>query len=112
MGRGDDKIFSETVIVDDDILKAGSHHGSTFYEHQGFIKAIQNNITQSIFSSAKIQAFSSSDSLILVDASNLFIFDFPRISNRGKYLLDNPQFIRKRISHDGDGKKLKLIGRK
>ena len=40
--RGDDKIFSETVIVDDDILKAGSHHGSTFYEHQGFIKAIQN----------------------------------------------------------------------
>ena len=51
-------------------------------------KAIQNNITQSIFSSAKIQAISSSDSLILVDASKLFIFDFPRISNRGKYLLD------------------------
>ncbi len=51
-------------------------------------KAIQNNITQSIFSSTKIQSFSEQDSLILVDASKLFIFDFPRISNRGRYLLD------------------------
>ena len=23
-------------------MKAGSHHGSTFYEHQSFINAIQN----------------------------------------------------------------------
>ena len=30
-------------MVDEDILDAGSHHGSTFYEHKGFIKAIQNN---------------------------------------------------------------------
>ena len=37
------KIHSETVVVDNDILNAGSHHGSTFYEHKKFIKAIQNN---------------------------------------------------------------------
>ena len=41
--RGKEKIYSETVVVDEDILDAGSHHGSTFYEHKGFIKAIQNN---------------------------------------------------------------------
>ena len=41
--RGEDKIYSETVIVDNDILNAGSHHGSTFYEHKHFINAIQNN---------------------------------------------------------------------
>ena len=29
--------------MDEHILDAGSHHGSTFYEHKGFIKAIQNN---------------------------------------------------------------------
>ena len=51
-------------------------------------KAIANNITESIFSTAKIQAISSSDSLILIDASQLFIFDFPKVSNRGKYILD------------------------
>ena len=41
--RGEDKIHSETVVVDKDILNAGSHHGSTFYEHKKFIKAIQKN---------------------------------------------------------------------
>ena len=51
-------------------------------------KAIANNITESIFSTAKIQAISSSDSLILIDASQLFIFDFPTVSNRGQYILD------------------------
>ena len=51
-------------------------------------KAITNNITESIFSVSKIQATSKSDSLILIDASQLFIFDFPGISNRGKYILD------------------------
>ena len=51
-------------------------------------KALDNNITKSIFSSSKIQALSDNDSLILIDASQLFIFDFPKISNRGKYLLD------------------------
>ena len=40
--RGKEEIYSETVVVDEDILDAGSHHGSTFYEHKGFIKAIQN----------------------------------------------------------------------
>ena len=51
-------------------------------------KAITNNITESIFSTAKIQAVSKTDSLILIDASQMFIFDFPGISNRGKYILD------------------------
>ena len=41
--RGKKEIYSETVLVDEDILDAGSHHGSTFYEHKGFIKAIQND---------------------------------------------------------------------
>ena len=41
--RGEDKIHSETVVVDKDILNAGSHHGSTFYEHKKFIEAIQKN---------------------------------------------------------------------
>jgi hypothetical protein len=52
------------------------------------VKAINNNITESIFSTAKIQAVSKLDSLILIDASQLFIFDFPGISNRSKYILD------------------------
>ena len=51
-------------------------------------KAITNNITESIFSTAKIQAISKTDSVILIDASQMFIFDFPGISNRGKYILD------------------------
>jgi predicted dehydrogenase len=28
------------VPVDETILKAGDHHGSTFYQHQGFHKAV------------------------------------------------------------------------
>ena len=51
-------------------------------------KAINNNITNSIFSTANIDAISDKDSSILVNASNLFIFDFPRVSSGGKYLLD------------------------
>ena len=49
-------------------------------------KAINNNIPSSIFSTAKIDA--KKDELLLVDASSLFIFDFPKISSSGKYLLD------------------------
>ena len=49
-------------------------------------KAINNNIPHSIFSTAKIE--SEKDSLLLIDASSLFIFDFPRISSSGKYILD------------------------
>lgn len=51
-------------------------------------KAIDNNITKSIFSTAKIEAISNKDSLFLIDASNFFMFDFPKISNRGKYIFD------------------------
>ena len=40
--RENNQTISETVEVDQKILNAGSHHGSTFYEHEGFISAIQN----------------------------------------------------------------------
>ena len=33
----------ETIGVDEKILAAGHHHGSTYYEHQSFIKAIRDN---------------------------------------------------------------------
>ena len=49
-------------------------------------RAINNNIPNSIFSTAKIEA--QKDSILLIDASSLFIFDFPKISNSGKYILD------------------------
>ena len=41
--RGSNEILTEVIEVDKEILKAGSHHGSTFYEHKHFINAIQNN---------------------------------------------------------------------
>ena len=41
--RNSDRITSEIIEVDKEILEAGSHHGSTFYEHIGFINAIRNN---------------------------------------------------------------------
>ena len=40
--RDIDHITKERVGVDEKILKAGSHHGSTYYEHLGFINAIKN----------------------------------------------------------------------
>ena len=40
--RDIDHITKERVGVDEKILKAGSHHGSTYYEHLGFINAITN----------------------------------------------------------------------
>ena len=49
-------------------------------------KAITNNIPKSIFSTAKIEL--QTDSLLLIDAANLFIFDFPKIGSSGKYILD------------------------
>ena len=36
--------YLEKVLVDKNILNAGSHHGSTYYEHKAFLKAIQNNL--------------------------------------------------------------------
>ena len=41
--RNDDNIKSNEVKVDNKILAAGHHHGSTYFEHLAFIKAIQNN---------------------------------------------------------------------
>ena len=41
--RNDNKIISNEVEVDNKILAAGHHHGSTYFEHLAFIKAIQQN---------------------------------------------------------------------
>ena len=41
--RESGKAKKETIAVDKQILAAGHHHGSTFYEHQSFIKAIRSN---------------------------------------------------------------------
>jgi len=41
--RNTNEMIIETVVVDDKILKAGHHHGSTYYEHLAFINAINNN---------------------------------------------------------------------
>ncbi len=41
--RENNSALKETIAVDPKILEAGHHHGSTYYEHQSFIKAIRNN---------------------------------------------------------------------
>ncbi len=41
--RESEKAKKETIAVDEQILAVGHHHGSTFYEHQSFIKAIRAN---------------------------------------------------------------------
>ena len=41
--RKNNSTTKETIAVDAKILEAGHHHGSTYYEHQSFIKAIRNN---------------------------------------------------------------------
>ncbi len=72
-------------------------------------KAITNNITESIFSTAKIQSISSLDSLILIDASQLFIFDFPRVSNRGKYILDKKNSYFEKINSFESNSELDMV---
>ncbi|MDC6447721.1 Gfo/Idh/MocA family oxidoreductase [Alphaproteobacteria bacterium] len=41
--RKDNEVKINEVKVDKEILAAGHHHGSTYFEHLAFIKAIQNN---------------------------------------------------------------------
>ena len=41
--RKDNKVKINEVKVDKEILAAGHHHGSTYFEHLAFINAIQNN---------------------------------------------------------------------
>ncbi len=72
-------------------------------------KAITNNITESIFSACKIQAISKSDSLILIDASQLLIFDFPGISNRGKYILDKKNSYFEQINSFESNSELDMV---
>ena len=43
IGMRDGKTRLETIEVDKKILKAGHHHGSTYYEHLAFLNAIKNN---------------------------------------------------------------------
>ena len=41
--RGNVEIFKETISVDEKILKAGHHHGSTYFEHLAFIRPLNSN---------------------------------------------------------------------
>ena len=41
--REDQTALRENITVDAKIHEAGHHHGSTYYEHTSFIKAIRNN---------------------------------------------------------------------
>ena len=41
--RGSNRAKKETIGVDEKILAVGHHHGSTYYEHLSFIKAIRDN---------------------------------------------------------------------
>ena len=43
IGMRDGKTHIENVEVDKKIIEAGHHHGSTYYEHLAFLKAIENN---------------------------------------------------------------------
>ena len=36
-------VVYDFIEVDKKILEAGHHHGSTYYEHLAFLKAIENN---------------------------------------------------------------------
>jgi predicted dehydrogenase len=42
--RENNEVKIEKIEVDKKILEVGHHHGSTYYEHKAFIKAIQNNL--------------------------------------------------------------------
>ena len=43
IGMRDGKTHIENIEVDKKILEAGHHHGSTYYEHLAFLKAIESN---------------------------------------------------------------------
>ena len=43
IGMRDGKTQIENIEVDKKILEAGHHHGSTYYEHLAFLKAIESN---------------------------------------------------------------------
>ena len=43
IGMREGKTHIENIEVDKKILEAGHHHGSTYYEHLAFLKAIENN---------------------------------------------------------------------
>jgi len=43
IGMRDGKTKNDIIDVDKKILEAGHHHGSTYYEHLAFLKAIENN---------------------------------------------------------------------
>jgi len=44
IGMRDGKTLIENIDVDKKIIEAGQHHGSTYYEHLAFLKAIENNL--------------------------------------------------------------------
>ena len=48
IGMRDGKTHIENVEVDKKIIEAGHHHGSTYYEHLAFLKAIENNTSPEV----------------------------------------------------------------
>ena len=46
--RKDDVVKRNLVKVDNKILAAGHHHGSTYFEHLAFINAINNNLSPEV----------------------------------------------------------------
>ena len=48
IGMRDGKTKLETISVDPIILKAGHHHGSTYYEHLAFINAVKNKLNPEV----------------------------------------------------------------
>ncbi len=44
IGMRDGKTHIENIEVDKKIIEAGHHHGSTYYEHTAFLKAIENHL--------------------------------------------------------------------
>ena len=48
IGLREGKTHIENIEVDKKIIEAGHHHGSTYYEHLAFLKAIENNTSPEV----------------------------------------------------------------
>ena len=54
--RNSNEPKKEKVIVDKNILAAGQHHGSTYFQHLEFIKSIKNNLLPQVSLNDGLQA--------------------------------------------------------
>jgi myo-inositol 2-dehydrogenase/D-chiro-inositol 1-dehydrogenase len=43
-------VAEEVIEVDEKILNAGFHHGSTYFEHQAFLHALKNKLSPEVSS--------------------------------------------------------------